>query len=113
VKITMDTYTGSIDTFPRNCATQRVWIDNKSAIAVRSAVVVFRIGVFDAAAILERPGPNTTTGERAVGIPPQSKHSVALKFCIDPKLLPPTLPGHTDPDAVTLARGIVSFRALP
>jgi hypothetical protein len=113
VNITMDTYNGAIDTFPRNCATPRVWIDNGSVTTVRAVVVTFQVGILDVAANLQRLGPDTSTGERAAGIPPQSKYSVALKFCIDPKLLPPTLPGNAYPNAVTLARSIVSFTALP
>jgi hypothetical protein len=112
VNITMDTYNGAIDTFPRNCATPRVWINNQSNVTVGSVIVTFGVGILDVAANLQRLGPDTSTGERAVGIPPQSKYSVALKFCIDPKLLPPTLPGNAYPNAVTLATSIVSFRAL-
>ena len=112
VKITMDEYHGAIDTFPRHCATPRVWIENLSPQAVQSVNVVFSVSILDISARLSRPGPDTGTGTRAVDIPPQSKRSVPLKFCIDAALLPPTAPGHAYPNAITRAESVVQFRAF-
>lgn len=111
VVITLDTYHMHIDTFPRNCATPRVWIDNKSDSEVRSIDVVFKVNILDIPASREHLGPDTGTGERDAGIPPQSKYSMPLKICIDPSLLPPTPEGRAYPDALTVVKSVASFKA--
>lgn len=115
VEITMDDYHSEIDTFPRNCATPRVWIDNQSSTAVRNVTITFHVLIFDGSHKPPRAksGPNTSTGIRNVEVPPQTKYSRALKICIDPALLPPTPPGHAHPDAWVRGEAVISYAAYP
>ena len=50
VTITLDNYHSPIDTFPRNCATPRVWVKNQSNEAVRSVDVTFKVSIYDVTA---------------------------------------------------------------
>lgn len=113
VEITMDNYHSTIDTFPRHCATPRVWIDNQSSTAVRTVTITFNVLIYDGSNKPPRAkdGPNTSTGVRNVEVPPQTKYSTAFKICIDPTLLPPTPPDRAYPDAWIRGDAVISYAA--
>jgi hypothetical protein len=112
IKVTMDNWHGSIDTFPRYCDTPRVWVDNPTNRYVTSLRVVFNTLVTDysnGSSSDQAWGPNLDSGVRSVQLLPQDKWSVPLKVCASPKVLPKK---PKDPPGVYLAEPRLSANGI-